>query len=233
MTDYAITESTSRILKNFASICSSVVLEEGVTQKTMSNSKSMLAIAKFEKPWPMQTPVFGLSELLANLSAYDKPTLTLGEKQFIIKGTNSPSHVEYPYSDPSVVMGVPTKEFAIDNPLATFVLPSSAVAEIKKFSAINNLPLISIIVNADDSTIFVKPLDDKNPSSRSYSYPVHSDANNITQMLSGVSQSFKFKKEHFDLVLDGAYTVSVGPWPYVYLEHQSEPISYIIVKKNE
>lgn len=231
MSDFQISESTSRILKNFAGIGGSVVLQPGTTQKTMSNSKSMIAIAEFDAPWPMQTPVFALNELLANLSAYDKPSLVLEEKQFVIRSANSPSHVEYPYSDPSVVMGVPDKEFSTANPVAVFTLPAAAVTEIKKFSSINNLPMVTITLDGPSQQITVKPLDDKNPSSRSYSYPVHSDPKNIVSLNDDVTMSVTVKCEHINLLMDGGYQVHIGNWPYVYLTHLVEPIAYIVVRK--
>ena len=234
MFEYTLSESTLRILKNFASIGGSVILKPGTTQKTMNAAKSMVAIAEFVEPWPKETPVFMLSELLANISAYGKPVLGLDEKQFIIRGADSVSHVEYPYSDASVVMGVPDRTFDTSNEWAPFTLPASAVAEIKKFSAINNLPVITIVLNGAKGTIEVKPMDDKNPSSRSYFYPVHADAKNIADgaIKSLGTHTVKFKTEHFDVLLDGAYEVKVGEWPYVSFRHQSEPVSYIIVQKS-
>lgn len=232
MSNYQISESTKNILKNFSAINGSIMLKEGATQKTVSASKSVLAIATFEKEWPQDTPVYQLPELLANLSSYDKPVLTFEDKQFVIRGANSPSHVEYPYSDPSVILTAPEKDLPITNPLAIFTLPDTAVKEIKKFAAINNLPVVVIDVDGAAQTIIVKPLDDKNPTSRVYSYPVHTDAKNITTLANGAKLQVKFRREHFDLVMDGGYTVSVGNWPYVHLQHLAEPVAYYIVQKS-
>lgn len=232
MSRYVISDSTKNILKNFASISESIVLKNGIVQRTVNPSKSILAIAEFDTAWPMDTPIFKLPEFLSNVNSYDKPMLDFEDKQFVIRGANSPSHVEYPYSDPSVVLAAPDKTFPIDDPVAVFTLPESSVREIKKFSAINDLPTVLIDVNGEAQTVVIKPFDDKNPASRTYSYPVHSDANNITQLASDASLQFKFKREHFDLLMDGAYTVSVGNWSYVYFEHKTEKVAYYVVKKS-
>ena len=51
--------------------------------------------------------------------------------------------------------------------------------------------------------------------------------------MDGVQQTSKFKREHFDLLLDGEYVVTVGAkWSYVYFKHQSMPVSYFIVLKS-
>ena len=56
MTDYTISDATLKILKNFSVISSSVLLRKGATQRTVSPSKSIMAIAEFETPWPLETP---------------------------------------------------------------------------------------------------------------------------------------------------------------------------------
>lgn len=224
---YTLTDTTQRILKNFATISTSMLLREGTTQKTMSASKSILAIAELPDAWPQETAVYQLPELLSNLSVFDNPILEFEEKNFVIRGAQSPSHVVYPYSDPSVVFAPPEKSFDLSNPTAVFTLTAKVVAEIKKLSAINNLPTIVIDANAAEQTITVKPQDEKNPSSRVYSYPVHSTPEHITTL--AAMGEVKFKREHFDLLMEGGYTVTMGAWPYVHFAHQTEPISYYVV----
>lgn len=225
---FTLTDTTQRVLKNFAQISTSLLLREGTEQKTVNASKSVLAIAQLPTAWPQETAVYQLPELLANLSAYTDPVLEFEEKNFIVRGSNSPSHVVYPYSDPSVVMAAPNKTFDVTDPVAQFTLPEKAVAEIKKLAAINNLPTIVIETNSEAGTIVVKPHDEKNPASRVYSYPVHADKGSIASLNATIT--FKFKREHFDLLMDGGYTVSIGNWPYAYFQHVTEPVSYFVVQ---
>ena len=234
MADYEVSESTLKILKNFSGISDSVRLRPGTTQRTVSAAKSMMAIADFDVPWPMETPIYQLPELINNLTSYDRPTLTFEEKQFVIRGYDSPSHVEYPYSDASVVIVPPEKNFDLSDPVAVFTLPAKAVAEIKKFSQINNLPTVTIELDGGTaSSVIVKPMDEKNPVTRSYSYPVSADPKRVDRLMDGVQQTSKFKREHFDLLLEGEYVVTVGAeWSYVYFKHQSLPVSYFIVLKS-
>ena len=234
MADYEVSESTLKILKNFSGISDSVRLRSGTTQRTVSAAKSMMAIAEFDASWPMETPIYQLPELINNLTSYDRPTLTFEEKQFVIRGYDSPSHVEYPYSDASVVIVPPEKNFDLSDPVAVFTLPAKAVAEIKKFSQVNNLPTVTIELDGGSaSSIIVKPMDEKTPVTRTYSYPVSADPKRVDRLMDGVQQTSKFKREHFDLLLDGEYVVTVGAeWSYVYFKHQSMPVSYFIVLKS-
>jgi len=234
MNDYEVSDSTLKILKNFSAISASVRLRKGKTQRTVSSAKSIMAIAEFVDPWPMETPIYQLPELMNNLTSYDNPTLTFEETQFVIRGKGSPSHVEYPYSDESVVIMPPEKNFDLSDPVAVFTLPAKAVAEIKKFSAVNNLPTVTIELDGGTaSSIIVKPMDEKNPATRCYSYPVSADPSRVDRLMDGVKQSIKFKREHFDLLLDGEYMVTVGAeWTYVYFKHQTMPVSYFIVLKS-
>ena len=234
MADYEVSESTLKILKNFSGISDSVRLRPGTTQRTVSAAKSMMAIAEFDESWPMETPIYQLPELINNLTSYDRPTLTFEEKQFVIRGYDSPSHVEYPYSDASVVIVPPEKNFDLSDPVAVFTLPAKAVTEIKKFSQINNLPTVTIELDGGtSSSIIVKPMDEKNPVTRTYSYPVSADPKRVDRLMDGVQKTSKFKREHFDLLLEGEYVVTVGAeWRYVYFKHQSVPVSYFIVLKS-
>jgi len=234
MNDYEVSDSTLKILKNFSAISASVRLRKGKTQRTVSSAKSIMAIAEFVDPWPMETPIYQLPELMNNLTSYDNPTLTFEETQFVIRGKGSPSHVEYPYSDESVVIMPPEKNFDLSDPVAVFTLPAKAVAEIKKFSSVNNLPTVTIELDGGTaSSIIVKPMDEKNPATRCYSYPVSADPERVDRLMDGVNQTSKFKREHFDLLLDGEYVVTVGAeWTYVHFKHQSMPVSYYIVLKS-
>lgn len=229
-TQYPLSDAVLATLKNFASINTGILLREGQVQKTITDQKSVLAIATLETPWPQDTPVYQLNELLANLSNYEKPTLQFEEKQFVITGANSPSHVEYPYSDPSVVQAPPERNFPLDNPRAVFTLSEAAVKEIKKFSAINNLPTLMINYDGDAETIVVKPIDDKNPASRSYSYPVHRDPKNILAIDKSEKGTVRCRREYFDLIMDGSYTVTIGAWPYINLKHANGRMEYFIAQ---
>lgn len=226
MNTFPMTDSTTKILKNFAGISPSVTLKVGRSQRTVSGTRSVMAIAEFKDEWPQTTPVYALPELLANLSAYQSPSLTFEDTQFVIRGANSPSHVEYPYSDASVIPAVPEKEFDVSNPLAVFVLPDAAVAEIKKFASINSLPVVRLDVDGASKSVVVKPYDDKNPASRSYSYPVQ--AADLVSLTSDAKKQVTIRFEHFQLLMDGGYTVTVGPWNYLYFTHQTEPLSYFV-----
>lgn len=227
---YSLNDTTLKILKNFSAISESILMRPGTTQKTMSASKSIMATAELPVEWPQETGIYQLPQFLSNLSAYEKPTLTFEPKQFVIKGSNSPSHVEYPYADPTVIASVPEKTLPIDNARAEFVLSAVALAEIKKLAAINSLPSISIDLNPAAKTIVVKPQDEKNSGSRTYSYPVHSDAKAVLSLADDDAFSALLKTEFFNLLMDGGYMVHVGNWPYVFFKHQTEPVSYYIVR---
>lgn len=230
MTQYTVTDSAKNILTNFAGISKSVLLRAGTEQRTVSPTDSVLATAELPTAWPQDTAIYQLADLLANITAYTKPVLEFEESQFIIRGANSPSHVEYPYSDPSVVRTPPVKTLPLTDPVAVFTLPAAAFAEIKKFAAINSLPTLSIDVDPAAQTLIVKPYDDKNPSSRTYSYPVHTQPNLIHSMTGG-KHNVRINIDHFTMLMDGAYTVTVGTWPYVHFKHGSEPIAYHVVRQ--
>ena len=72
-----LNEDTLQILKNFASINSNIVFDEGSTIKTISEAKNILSEATISESFPQKFGVYDLNEFLGVLGLVDKPSLRL------------------------------------------------------------------------------------------------------------------------------------------------------------
>lgn len=220
---FEVSKTTLGLLKNFARISNSVLLTEGRIQKTMASGKSVLAIAEFPEAWPKETGIYDLSSYLGTLSLFDKPGIEFADEAFII--SEGKSRIKYRYSDPSTIQTPPNKELATANPSVTFTLPSDLLARIKKTAAmLFKDGVVSISVEAGDVVIRVSDI--KNPTSHAFEHTL--DAKEVT-LHDNADIVRNFREEHFGMLLDGSYTVSLGAWKWAFLKHTSEPISYFIV----
>ena len=70
-----LNEDTLQILKNFASINSNIVFDEGNTIKTISEAKNILSEATISESFPQKFGVYDLNEFLGVLGLVDKPSL--------------------------------------------------------------------------------------------------------------------------------------------------------------
>jgi hypothetical protein len=218
-----ISETTTKLLKNFAGIASSILLVPGTKQRTMASGKSVLAVAEFPEPWPQETGIYDLGAFLGALSLYTKPEVTFEETVLSIKSGNS--RLRYKYSDPTTILTPPNKVLPSANPKVEFALFDGALHQLNKSMSTLSLPIVTITANKGEVTITAA--DVKNPASHAYEYVV--PAADVKVNDENFVGKLDFKQEHVNMLLDGAYSVALSTWPYAHFKHQSQPIEYFIV----
>ena len=114
-----LSNHTTSVLKNFATINQNLVIKEGNTITTMSAMKNIVAKAEVEETFPQEIAIYDLNEFLGALSLFTSPILDFSENYVMITEENKPStKMKYFYSDPSVVQ----------SPSKTITMPSEAVS---------------------------------------------------------------------------------------------------------
>ena len=78
-----ISEHTTSVLKNFASINQNLVIKEGKTISTMSAMKNIVAKAEVDEDFPREIAIYDLNEFLAALSLFNNPVLDFSEGFFL------------------------------------------------------------------------------------------------------------------------------------------------------
>ena len=84
-----LTAETTAILKNYAAINQNIQFKQGNSLSTISPQKNILTTAEISEDIPNTFAIYDLNKLLGALSLFDKPSLTVGEKQLTINGNGS------------------------------------------------------------------------------------------------------------------------------------------------
>lgn len=94
-----LSTQTIEILRNFASINSNIVIEEGQTIRTISEAKNILAKVTVEETFPQEFGIYDLSEFLSVLRLVDEPKLTFADKHCVVGDSSGRSNIKYFFSD--------------------------------------------------------------------------------------------------------------------------------------
>ena len=96
-----LSNHTTSVLKNFATINQNLVIKEGNTITTMSAMKNIVAKADVEETFPQEVAIYDLNEFLASMSLFTSPVLEFSENHVMITEENNTSNsLKYFYSDP-------------------------------------------------------------------------------------------------------------------------------------
>lgn len=225
MASFKVSPVTLRLLKNFASISSSVLLAEGKSQKTITSSKSVFAIAEFPDAWPKETGIFEIGKFLGALSLFSEPTIKFGDESMDI--AQGASCVRYRYSDPSTILVAPNKVLPKDNPAISFKLSKDRLQQLNKTCALLELSSVAVVV--EGNKVAVRASDVKNPASHAFELVIPDEDITTADREVMFERTIHFKTEHLTMLLDGDYEVRIAAWPYGYFKHESDPIAYYVV----
>ena len=80
-----LSDYTTSVLKNFATINQNLVIKEGSTIATMSAMKNIVAKAEVEETFPKEIAIYDLNEFLGSISLFVVRVLEFEEQYLIIK----------------------------------------------------------------------------------------------------------------------------------------------------
>ena len=169
-----LSEHTTSVLKNFASINQNLVIKEGKTISTMSAMKNIVARAEVDEDFPREVAIYDLNEFLASLSLFTTPVLNFSENFVMItEDCKTGNSLKYFYSDPSVVT-TPSKDIQMPSPEVTFSLDRSDLSKVQRAASVIGSPDLVLEKNGSGSFLTVK--DKKNDTANNYSLDVDVDS---------------------------------------------------------
>ena len=169
-----LSEHTTSVLKNFASINQNLVIKEGKTISTMSAMKNIVARAEVDEDFPREVAIYDLNEFLASLSLFTTPVLNFSENFVMItEDGKTGNSLKYFYSDPSVVT-TPSKDIQMPSPEVTFSLDRSDLSKVQRAASVIGSPDLVLEKNGSGSFLTVK--DKKNDTANNYSLDVDVDS---------------------------------------------------------
>lgn len=214
MSTVTFSKNTLAILKNFSSLNSNLLVHPGNVIKTITPSKTGMAVATVEEDFGVEFGIWDLNKFLGVVSLFNNPTFAFGEKSVKIKNGGD-SVVNYYYSEPRLLT-YPTKDVNMPKVDISITLTEKNFNELQRAASVMQLPDLSFKSDDDDIVAMVSDLSD--PTSNSYKVVVGS-GDVLPDFL------FNFKMENIK-ILPGDYTVNFAKNVVGEFVHQSIPVKY-------
>ena len=110
-----LSKRTQNILKNFATINKSIVIDQGSRIRTLSVNKNIFASADITETFPQQVAIYDLGVFLSSLSLFENPIFDFTHTQKLItrdEATNAST--TFFYDDPSIISSsLPNKKITM------------------------------------------------------------------------------------------------------------------------
>lgn len=191
-----ITKKTLDILKNFAAIRSSILVDPGNRLTTVSPARNIMAEAAIDEEFDTQFAIYDLNKFLGTISLFQNPEFEFGPKSVVISGSNGAS-VEYFYSEPSL-LNIQNKRINMPKAVVSFELKQSVFGELMKAASVMQLPDI-FVRSDDDGNIIIGATDKTQSTSNAYRMEVGKTEKAF---------NFKFKVENMKM-MSGDYQVDI------------------------
>ena len=160
-----ISTNTLNVMKNFAKINPSIVVQEGNVLKTISPSKTIMAKGKVDTEFSKKFAIYNLDRFISTVSLFNNPELKFGDKSVEIFDGNKKS--QYTYADESSITQAPDKQINLPSVDVSFRLTNEHLKDVEKAAGVLGLP--EIVIFGDGTNVFLQAADTKNPSGDVYS----------------------------------------------------------------
>lgn len=215
-TSMKISKSTFDILKNFSTINSNILVNQGNVLGTISPIKTILAAAEVEETFDVPFGIFDLSKFLGTVSLFNDPEFTFEEKYVTISDNNR--SIKYHYCEPQLLT-VPTQKLEMPKVDITFELTQENINEIRKASAVLGVSDITFTKNENEE-LLVLVHDKSNVTSDCFTLNIgETDCPSMFRM-NILSDYLK--------ILSGDYTVDLSSKRVARLTHKSLGVVYWI-----
>lgn len=217
-----LTDKSTTILKNFASINPSIVFHKGKKQKTIAPSKTLLAEAVFEDSIEESFSIYDLNSFIAVLTTEKDPI------QFDLQGTDlvmtheNGDRLKFRTCVPTMVVSPGEKEIKDTDIAVEFDLSAELLKKIQQYASILSSP--NIIFETKGNVIEVMADEVCNDSSHQFTISIKSD-----KKLKPARSIFR--TENWKL-LPGDYHVSVLTVGAAKFENKTEKVTYWMAIEN-
>lgn len=191
-----ISTNTLNVLKNFAKINPSIVIQEGNVLKTISPSKTIMAKGTVDTSFGKKFAIYNLDRFISTVSLFSDPELKFGDKSVEIYDGNKKTN--YSYADESSITQAPDRQITLPSVDVSFRLTNEHLKDVEKAAGVLGLPEIAVF--GDGKNVFLQALDSKNVSNDVYSINI-----------GDTDKTFKaiFKFENIKIIADD-YDVTIS-----------------------
>lgn len=212
-----ISKRTLDILKNFASINTGILVNEGNTISTLSNTKSIFAEARVDENFTRPFALWDLNKFLGTVSLFKDPEFVFEQNHITIK--NGKSGLKYYYCDPKLVLST-NKKINMPKSVVSFTLMSKDFSEILKAASVLQVQHICVEPTEDGKHVQIVARDKEDTTSNQYSLVVG-------EYSGSADFEFIFDVENLK-ILPGDYHVEISEKVVSKFSNKNEPLSYWI-----
>lgn len=217
-----ISKRTLDILKNFASINSGIIVNEGNTLNTLSSTKTILAEAKVGETFDRSFAIWDLNKFLGTVSLFKDPEFVFEDNYITVK--SGKTSVRYYYCDPKLVTST-SKKISAPSPVVQFDLTAKDFIDIVKAASVLQVGHLCVRSSTDGSKIEFAATDRGDVTSNFYSIVVGDNT-------SGATFEFVFDVENLK-ILPGDYTVAISEKVVSSFSNKNEPLTYWIALNSD
>jgi len=207
-------KNTLTILKNFSSLNSNLLVKPGNVIKTITPSKTGMAVATVEEDFPVEFGIWDLNKFLGVISLFQNPSFEFGDKSVRIKNGGD-SVVNYFYSEPRLLT-TPDKDVVMPAVNVSITLTEKNFSELQKAASVMQLSDLSF--KSENGKIVAMVSDLSDPTSNSYKVLVDEDYD-------GKDFLFNFKMENIK-ILPGDYDINFAKTVVGEFINQTIPVKY-------
>mgnify|MGYP003327739790 CR=1 FL=1 len=217
MSNVSLSNQTIQVLKNYATINSSILIREGNELKTISVGENAIAQYTCREEFPQTFGIYDLNQFLAGLSLFETPTLEFESPSYVnIRGGGRSA--KYYFSDPEITLkSAPNKDVKFPGADIQFDLTQEEWMSIQKAAGIYNLPDLVFCSNGGEISLDLR--DSENDTSNAYSQTVVGDTTGDYELT--------IKVENIRLH-PGDYSVKVSKHLISEWKHQKLDLTYYI-----
>ena len=211
-----LSEATTDVLKNFATINSGIQFKKGNVIRTISKQQNVLGKATVAENFDSEFVIYDLNRFLSLVTSLNDPDITINESKNTLTIKSGSSKTTYGLSDAAMIIAPPAKEIKLDDPEVEFTLTKENFNQIQKMAGILGLPNVGVV--GDGKKIQLTTSDFKN-----------SDSDNFSIDVGDTTAKFKmiFSAENLKII-PGDYEISITSKGISHFRNTKSPIEYWI-----
>lgn len=210
-----LSEKTVSYLKNFSSINSGIVFQEGNVIRTISKQQNILAKATVAETFGDRFAIYDLTRFLALNESLQDPELDILSDKKTIEIKSGKTKTQYRLSDESLVVSPPAKQLNVDGQVK-FTFTKDSMSQALKMAGILGLP--NLCVRGNRKTISIDVVDVKSKDSDIFSIEVGKTSSEFEMIFS--TENFK--------IIPGDYEVEISAKGISHFKNTKEPVEYWI-----
>jgi hypothetical protein len=210
-----ISAATQNVLKNFASINSSIVVEPGSELKTISAQGNIMAIANVAETFDTPFAIYDLGQFLGAISLFEDPDFDFEEK--FVKISSGNRSIRYYYSDPSLIKTT-TKVPKLPSRDVEFNLSDSQLATLLKAASVLQVPEVAVRSDGSAKTR-ISAVNSKESTSNEFNIAVDHESDK--------SFALYYKSENLKLI-SGDYDVAISAKGISEFKNSKQDLTYWI-----